>query len=58
MTEKQIASAAIAGIIAQAKSLLESAKEMADENGIHFSYEDFYEDVSGNENVDWYNSNC
>lgn len=58
MNEKQIASAAIAGMVAQAKSLLQSAKEMADENGISFSYENIYEELSGNDNVDWYASNC
>jgi hypothetical protein len=58
MNEKQIALAAIAGMVAQAKSLLQSAKEMADENGVSFSYENIYEELSGNENVGWYSSNC
>lgn len=58
MNDKQIAMASIAGMVAQAKSLLQSAKEMADENGIHFSYETIYEDLSGNDNVDWNSSNC
>ena len=58
MTDKQIAMACVADMIAQAKSLLASAKEMADENGIDFSYETFYEEASGNGYVDWNSSNC
>ncbi|MGZ8887955.1 MAG: hypothetical protein ACXW1D_00185 [Halobacteriota archaeon] len=55
MNEKQIAMASVAGMVAQAKSLLASAKEMADENGISFSYEDIYEELSGT-TVDWNSS--
>ena len=58
MNEKQVAMAAVAGMIAQAKSLLQSAKEMANENGIDFSFENIYEEVSGNTDVDWNSSNC
>lgn len=58
VNEKQIAVQTVADMIDQAKQLLKSAETIANENHISFSYESIYEDLSGNDNVDWYNSNC
>lgn len=58
MTDKQAACEAISEMMAEAKALLKSCQEIADENNIYFSYESFYEDISGNDNVDWNSSFC
>lgn len=56
--DKQVASKAIAEMYAEAKALLRCCEAMANENAIYFSYEAFYEEVSGNDHVDWNSSFC
>ncbi len=55
---KQFASKTVALMIEDAKNILKSAKDIADESGIDFAIEDLYSEVSGNYNVDWYSSHC
>lgn len=55
---KQLASEMVADMYEQAKSLLKHCEELSDENGLHFSYESLYEELSGNCHVDWNSSNC
>jgi len=58
MQAKQIAVAAIADMVEQAKALLKSAEELANGNEIYFSYQEFYEEVADDYGVDWNSSNC
>lgn len=56
--EKQIAVQTVANMVEEAKQLLIAAEEIANENEISFSYESIYEDLSGNDHVDWNSSFC
>lgn len=55
--EKRIAVATVATMIKDAKNLLKEAELIADENGIGFSYQTIYEEMTGDYSVDWNSSN-
>jgi phosphoribosylformylglycinamidine (FGAM) synthase-like amidotransferase family enzyme len=58
MVNQQIASKTVANMLDEAKAILKSAKEIADENGVYFSYQDIYEELTDDYGVDWNGSNC